>query len=68
MVQSLLILFLLGQFKSMLTTEQLGRLIVLMRDTYFYSNKGFVGHTRNLVEDNEDIFQALSDEFVKRTS
>ena len=47
-----------------LATEQIGRLIKLMRDTSF--KKDLI--ETNLIDGNEDIFQALSSEFIKRTS
>ena len=46
------------------TTNQIGRLLCLMRDTSI--KKGFI--ETNLIEDNEDIWQILCKEFVKRTS
>ena len=45
------------------TTEQIGRLLCLMRDTSV--KKDFI--QINLIEGNEDIWQILSQEFIKRT-
>ena len=45
------------------TTEQIGRLLCLMRDTSV--EKDFI--QINLIEGNEDIWQILSQEFIKRT-
>ena len=45
------------------TTDQIARLLCLMRDTSI--KKGFV--KTNLIEGNEDIWQMLSQEFIKRT-
>tara|TARA_Y100000361_G_scaffold20109_1_gene15673 strand:- start:196 stop:342 length:147 start_codon:yes stop_codon:yes gene_type:complete len=45
------------------TTEQIGRLLCLMRDTSV--KKGFI--KTNLIEGNEDIWQVLSQEFIRRT-
>ena len=45
------------------TTNQIGRLLCLMRDTSI--KKGFI--KTNLIEDNEDIWKILTQEFIKRT-
>ena len=47
-----------------LSTEQLGRLLLLMRDTKI--TKNFV--ETNLIEDNEDIWSIISNEWQKRTN
>ena len=46
-----------------LTTEQLGRLLCLMRDTEIKKNLIKI----NLIKDNEDIWNVLIQEFIKRT-
>ena len=45
-----------------LSTEQLGRLLLLMRDTKI--TKNFV--ETNLIEGNEDIWSIISNEWQKR--
>ena len=47
---------------NVLTTEQLGRLIKLLRDTEIPD--GSV--TTNLIDGNEDIWKALNSEFIRR--
>ena len=47
-----------------LSTEQLGRLLLLMRDTKI--TKNFV--ETNLIEGNEDIWSIISNEWQKRTN
>ena len=56
-----------------LTTTQLGRLLSLLRDTRipdyrfeFNRNKLEGVLTTNLIKDNEDIWKALSSEFIRR--
>ena len=58
-----------------LTTDQLGRLITLLRDTKipdesFEWNRNKLDDvlTTNLIDGNEDIFNTLTSEFIKRTS
>jgi len=46
-----------------LTTEQLGRLLCLMRDTKI--KKDLI--KTNLIENNEDIWSVLVQEFIRRT-
>jgi len=46
-----------------LTTEQLGRLLCLMRDTEI--KKDLI--KTNLIENNEDIWSVLVQEFIRRT-
>jgi len=45
------------------TTEQIGRLLCLMRDTSIKKNL----IPTNLIEGNEDIWKILSQEYIKRT-
>ena len=56
-----------------LTTAQLGRLIALLRDTeipdesFEWNRNKLEGVlTTNLIKGNEDIFEALSSEFIRR--
>ena len=51
-----------GEVMNKLSTEQLGRLLLLMRDTKI--TKNFV--ETNLIEDNEDIWSIISNEWQKR--
>ena len=48
-----------------LSTAQLGRLLVIMRDTAVTSKKCKT-LTTNLIEDNEDIWVAIRDEWKRR--
>ena len=45
------------------TTEQIGRLLCLMRDTSIKKNL----IPTNLIEGNEDIWKILTKEYIKRT-
>ena len=51
-----------GEVMNKLSTEQLGRLLILMRDTKI--TKNFV--ETNLIEGNEDIWSIISNEWQKR--
>ena len=53
-----------GEIMNDFSTEQLGRLLLLMRDTKI--TKNFV--ETNLIEDNEDIWSIISNEWQKRTN
>ena len=51
-----------GEVMNKLSTEQLGRVFLLMRDTKI--TKNFV--ETNLIEGNEDIWSIISNEWQKR--
>ena len=53
-----------GEIMNDFSTEQLGRLLLLMRDTKI--TKNFV--ETNLIEGNEDIWSIISNEWQKRTN
>lgn len=48
---------------SFLTTNQIGRLLILLRDTEITLNDLV---TTNLIKDNEDIWNSLVSEFIDR--